>query len=96
MTPEELQGTVLKQQTKHASFKHIFNVCMESGCVSCNSGPVADALEAEIKKRGLEKTVAVKRVGCLCLCAQGPMIALDKGETLYKLVTPKDAPAMLD
>ncbi|MCL2646725.1 MAG: NADH-quinone oxidoreductase subunit NuoF [Phycisphaerales bacterium] len=96
MTPEDLHGTVLKQQAKHGNYQHVFNVCMESGCVSCNSAAVVEALEAEVKKRGLQKTVCIKRVGCLCSCAQGPMVALDKGDTLYKAVTAADAPAMLD
>jgi hypothetical protein len=57
---------------------------MESGCVSSRSDAVADAFGAEIKRRGIQGKVALKRVGCLCSCAQGPMVSLNGGMTLYK------------
>ena len=52
---------------------------MESGCMSSRSNLVADAPEAEVKKRNLDKKVCVNRVGCLCACSQGPMVACAEG-----------------
>ncbi|HVT80682.1 MAG TPA: NADH-quinone oxidoreductase subunit NuoF [Phycisphaerae bacterium] len=95
MTPEELSAIAVKAQEEHASYKHVLNVCMESGCVSSRSDAVADALDSEIKKRDLKGKCCIKRVGCLCSCAQGPMVSLGTGD-LYKEVTPEDAPALID
>jgi len=95
VTPEELSAIAVKEQEEHASYEHVLNVCMESGCVSSRSDAVADALDAEIKKRDLKGKCCIKRVGCLCSCAQGPMVSLGTGE-MYKGVAPEDAGAMID
>ena len=58
VNPEELAGIAKKQAEKHASYEHVFNVCMESGCVSSRSDAVADALNAEVKKQGTAKKYA--------------------------------------
>ena len=105
MTPEELAEMAQAKAEKLATFKHVLNVCMESGCVSSRSDAVADALDGEIKKRALGTQVCIKRVGCLCSCAQGPMVSLaaEGGggtaadvKTLYRCVTPDDAKDMVD
>ena len=98
MTPEELATIADKQKEKHASYEHIFNVCMESGCMSSRSDAVADALGKEVKDHGAGKKICVKRVGCLCSCAQGPMIAMSgckETPGMYKGVTPEDAREMV-
>jgi bidirectional [NiFe] hydrogenase diaphorase subunit len=95
MTPEELTTIAAKERDTHASYKHVLNVGRESGCVSSRSDSVADALDAEIKMRNLDG-VCVKRVGCICSCAQGPMVSLNGGQTLYKMVQPTDAPDVVD
>ena len=96
MTPEELSEMAEAKAQKHAAYRHVLNVCMESGCVSSRSDTVADALDDEIKKRDLGAKVCIKRVGCLCSCAQGPMVSLGDGKTLYKCVTAGDAGDVLD
>ncbi len=96
MTPEELQTLAARGQEKFAHYKHVLNVCMESGCVSSRSDTVADALDKEIAKRGAKEQICIKRVGCLCSCAQGPMVSQDDGKVLYKEVKAEDAGAILD
>ena len=76
VTPEELSEMAEAKAQKHAAYKHVLNVCMESGCVSSRSDAVADALDGEIKKRDWGDQVCMKRVGCLCSCAQGPMVSM--------------------
>src|SRR4051812_14792693 len=77
---------------------------MESGCVSSRSDAVAEALDGEIKKRGLKEKVCIKRVGCLCSCAAGPMVSV-AGEgaadaasvrALYQNVRAEDAAGLVD
>ena len=95
MSPEELLTMAATQRDEHEKHQHVLNVCMESGCISSRSDAVADALDAEVKRRGLDK-VCIKRVGCLCSCAQGPMVSVGSGETLYKSVTAEDVGDILD
>ncbi|MGN6367731.1 MAG: NADH-quinone oxidoreductase subunit NuoF [Phycisphaerae bacterium] len=96
MTPEELSTISAKARDEYAAYKQVFNVCTESGCMSSRSDAVAAALDGEIKKRDLGKKYCVKRVGCLCSCAQGPMVSLSTGKTMYKCVTPEDAGTILE
>jgi bidirectional [NiFe] hydrogenase diaphorase subunit len=95
VTPEDLTELELEKREKHAGYAHVLHVCMESGCMSSRSDNVAEALDAEVKKRNVKDTVCVKRVGCLCSCAQGPMVSLGTG-VLYKCVAASDAPDILD
>jgi bidirectional [NiFe] hydrogenase diaphorase subunit len=96
MNPEELVQIASDKKDQHEKYEQVIGVCMESGCVSSRSDAVADAIAAEIKRRGLGEKVALKRVGCLCSCAQGPMVSIDGGKTLYKAVAPEDANDILD
>ena len=41
MTPEELLDIEVEKKEKHSAYKHVLNVCMESGCVSSRSDAVA-------------------------------------------------------
>jgi bidirectional [NiFe] hydrogenase diaphorase subunit len=58
---------------------------------------VKDALEKEVTGRGLEGHCKVRGVGCLGLCAEGPLVNVEsKGEaTMYQHVTPQDAPDLV-
>jgi bidirectional [NiFe] hydrogenase diaphorase subunit len=78
MTPEELQKIALIEKESQAQCKHKVCVCMAAGCLSQKSDQVKDALDKEVAKRGLDKDVQVKGVGCLGLCAAGPLVAIDK------------------
>src|SRR5208282_3354931 len=66
------------------------NVCLAAGCLSCQSQGVKEAIDQEITKQGLEQRCKNKGVGCMGLCAEGPLISTDSG-ILYKRVTANDA-----
>jgi bidirectional [NiFe] hydrogenase diaphorase subunit len=53
-------------------------------------------LEAEVKKRGLESTVKVKGVGCLGLCAAGPLLNVMPANQMYKCLTKEHSAAIID
>src|SRR5581483_400515 len=94
MTPEELEQIAETERAAQKKFQHTVNVCVAAGCLSCQSQGVKDALDEEIKKRGTECT-QVKGVGCMGLCAEGPLVSTESG-TLYKHVAPNDAGEILD
>ena len=47
-------------------------VCGGTGCTSSHSGELIDALNANIKEKGLEEEIQVVRTGCFGLCAEMP------------------------
>jgi bidirectional [NiFe] hydrogenase diaphorase subunit len=65
--------------------------CMAAGCMSSNSQAVKDTLTATVKEAGLEDQVEVRGVGCMRLCCEGPLVAVDPKNDLYQKVTTDDA-----
>jgi bidirectional [NiFe] hydrogenase diaphorase subunit len=60
-----------------------------------NSNRLKEALEKEVTQRGLSGVCSVKGVGCLGLCAAGPLVSVEPDGTLYQKVAPQDAPEIV-
>ena len=72
-------------------------VCVAASCLSSRSGEVKSALESEVKAHGLEHKCKVKGVGCMGLCAAGPLVEVYSGKaTMYQAVVPEDAGAIVE
>jgi bidirectional [NiFe] hydrogenase diaphorase subunit len=95
MTPEELEQIAEDERAAQSQFPHRINVCLAAGCVSCQSLHVKEAIDREIASRGWEKKCQSKGVGCMGLCAEGPLVSIAAG-MLYQHVTPADAGEILD
>lgn len=95
MTPEELEQIAEGERAGRAEFSHRVNVCVAAGCISCQSQGVKDAIDKEIAQRGWQKQCQSKGVGCMGLCAEGPLVSTGTG-TLFQHVTPADASEILD
>ncbi|HZO99737.1 MAG TPA: (2Fe-2S) ferredoxin domain-containing protein, partial [Terriglobia bacterium] len=76
MTPEELGEIAATQEESQRQYKHRIHVCTAAGCLSSGSDKVKEALNKEVNSRGLEKQCLVKGVGCMGLCASGPLISV--------------------
>ena len=48
-----------------------------------------------LKEAGLEEEVEVRGVGCMRLCCEGPLVAVEPQNLLYQQVAPEDAPAIV-
>lgn len=90
MTPEELDQIADTEREEQKKFAHSINVCVAAGCMSCQSQGVKHAIDQEIKKQGLGERCRSKSVGCMGLCAEGPLVSTNNS-TLYKRVTANDA-----
>ncbi len=66
-------------------------VCAGTGCVSGKSYATAEALEKELRGRGLDEEVQVIRTGCQGFCAEGPIVIVQPDGVFYRGVTAKDA-----
>jgi bidirectional [NiFe] hydrogenase diaphorase subunit len=95
MTVEELDQIAVTENEARERTPHRVNVCVAAGCLSCQSQSVKDALDKEVGRRETATSCKIKGVGCMGLCAEGPLVSTDNG-TLYKRVSPTDAVALLD
>ncbi len=95
MTPEELIEIADSEHEAQSQFTQGVKVCVAAGCLSCQSQGVKDAFDQEIKRRGMEKRCQSKGVGCMGLCAEGPLVSTHDG-TMYKHVTAADVPEIVD
>src|ERR1700758_864879 len=95
MTPEELDEIAEEERGTQGQFQNRVNVCLAAGCISCQSQSVKDALDKEIANRGWQKKCQSKGVGCMGLCAEGPLVSTGAG-ALYQHVTASDAGTILD
>jgi len=95
MTPEELEQIAEDERAARSKFTQRVNVCVAAGCLSCQSQSVKDALDKEVNRRGAQDRCQVKGVGCLGLCAEGPLVSTNAG-VLYKHVAAGDEGEILD
>ena len=61
------------------------NVCMAAGCMSLESDRVLEALTAAAAEAGMDD-VAIRRVGCLGLCSNGPLVEIPETGRLFERV----------
>ena len=74
---DDLRVAANAQQDRQQQYGYCLRVCMAAGCVSQHSDSIKTALEDELKTRGLDELVQVKGVGCMGLCAAGPLVLLE-------------------
>jgi bidirectional [NiFe] hydrogenase diaphorase subunit len=65
--------------------------CAAAGCLPSGAIAVKEALDEAVASAGLTEQVQVSTVGCLRLCAHGPLVHLDPDGPLYERVRIEDA-----
>jgi bidirectional [NiFe] hydrogenase diaphorase subunit len=96
-----MNGDILREiaqtsQEREQQFQQSIHVCIAAGCLSQNGDKVLDALREEIKRRGLDDKYQAKGVGCLGLCAAGPLICVEPKQIYYEGVKVEDAAAIVE
>ena len=71
-------------------------VCGGTGCTSSHSNELIDALNENIKAKGLEEEVQVVRTGCFGLCALGPIMIVYPEGCFYSEVKKEDVPEIVE
>ncbi len=71
-------------------------VCGGTGCTSSHSGELIDALNANIKEKGLDEEIQVVRTGCFGLCALGPIMIVYPEGCFYSEVKLEDIPEIVE
>ena len=98
MNLDDLDDIAQAHRDSQAGITQEIRVCMAASCQSSGAEPVFNALaEASAERNQCQ----VKSVGCMGLCSAGPLVALAAPEqeltatTLYRDVTPQDAPEIV-
>ncbi len=84
MTPEELGEIAATQQDAVVKFKHRIHVCTAASCLSSGGDKVKQGLAKEVVNQKLEKQCQVKGVGCMGLCAKGPLVSVKPDNVMYQ------------
>jgi NADH:ubiquinone oxidoreductase subunit F (NADH-binding)/(2Fe-2S) ferredoxin/Pyruvate/2-oxoacid:ferredoxin oxidoreductase delta subunit len=71
-------------------------VCAGTGCVSCGAFEIRRALEAEVRRRGLEGEIQVVATGCNGFCERGPILLVQPDGVFYQKLTPADIPGLVE
>jgi len=96
MTIDELRQIAETERAAQKKYSYRVNVCIAAGCLSSGSDLVRDALKKEVAECGMQSEVLVKGVGCMGLCSEGPLVAVESAEgVLYAAVTPEQAPEII-
>lgn len=93
MIPDELKKVAQVELDRQQQSKGQVRICMAAGCMSCQSDKLKDALDATVKEKGL--SLEVKPVGCMGLCAQGPLVMTEPDHQLFQNVQPDQAGELL-
>ena len=95
MTLDELLEIREREQEELKKYAHRVNVSVAAGCLSLHSDQVLNVLRNEVVKQGKESTCKVTGVGCMGLCAAGPLVRCEPQHTYYRSV-PYDKPEILE
>jgi bidirectional [NiFe] hydrogenase diaphorase subunit len=88
MTLEELNEIARTEREKQAQVPQKIHVCMAAACLSQRSDQVKSELAEGLKARGHEGQCQIKGVGCMGLCAAGPLVSVEPKGNLYQKVQP--------
>src|SRR5579883_8536 len=95
MSPDELKHMAETETEAQAHVSNGVKVCLAAGCLSSQSQQVKDSLDKEVANRGWKDRCQIKGVGCMGLCAQGPLVSTGKG-VVYQRVSPDQSGEILD
>ncbi len=90
-SPEALEEFRKGILTKRNPERPCITICDAPNCHAFGKGKLVKALEDELKGRGLQDEVDVRRTGCLGFCEKGPIVIIQPEQICYVAVTAADA-----
>jgi NADH-quinone oxidoreductase subunit F len=90
---KKLQKSLLAERN---GIKKSIAICEGTGCHAYKSSAVADAFDSELKKRGLDKEIRLRRTGCHGFCERGPMAKIFPEKIFYFQVKPEDVAEIVE
>ena len=71
-------------------------ICAGTGCVSCGSFKVKEALEKEVRKQNLQDEVLIIATGCNGFCERGPILLVQPEGVFYQQLKVEDVPFLVE
>jgi len=71
-------------------------VCCGSSCKEGKAKKVRKRLAETVAERGLEQVIEIRETSCLKQCKRGPVVVLEKDDTRFDKVKPKQVEEVLD
>lgn len=90
-THDELVAIGEEERAQQAAYGKHIHVCTAASCLSMGSDKVLKALSDEVADSPHRDGCKVKGVGCMGLCAAGPLVTVEPDNVLYEKVQPADA-----
>lgn len=80
---------------------HVFVCTQQKGegapsCSAAGSSHILQALDHELRSRGLAASTQITTCGCLGLCDEGPMMIVYPEGVWYRRIKPEDVPEIVD
>ena len=72
---EDLAQISQAEKEAREAVPHQINVCVAASCLSLQSDKVKEELEKAVEAKGKKDCCKVRGVGCMGLCAAGPLVA---------------------
>mgnify|MGYP001552334346 CR=1 FL=1 len=91
MNLDNLTLIIEEENQVNSKYEHTIHICAGTGCASAKSMDLLKNLKAAIKAASVEETISPKMVGCMGLCAEGPVVSILPDDILYRQVQPEDA-----
>ena len=86
----------MEEHIKMDNFRANLMICGGTGCMAGGGLKVKQALDAELRKKGLEEEINIVITGCNGFCAQGPIMTVYPDGTFYEKLTPEDVPQIVE
>ena len=93
---DEVFDRARSARERNEAYDHTVRVCTAAGCRSSGSVAVKEAIEQRLHADGKHECCRVAGVGCMGLCAGGPLVKVDPDDVLYRDVGVDDVPALVD
>ncbi len=78
------------------NYKMHILVCGGTGCKASQSQELAEQLNIELQKHGIEDEAKVVLTGCFGFCEQGPIVKIIPDNTFYTKVSPQDSREIIE
>jgi NADH:ubiquinone oxidoreductase subunit F (NADH-binding)/(2Fe-2S) ferredoxin len=77
-------------------FRANLMLCAGTGCVASGTMKVKEALQRELKKKGLDEEIKIVLTGCNGYCAEGPVLSVYPEEIFYQKLTVEEIPKLVE
>jgi NADH:ubiquinone oxidoreductase subunit F (NADH-binding)/(2Fe-2S) ferredoxin/NAD-dependent dihydropyrimidine dehydrogenase PreA subunit len=96
LTLESFDAAAEQARRRHDGHRAAILICAATECVSAKSRAIRDALQQEIRRRGLENEVEVIATGCHGLCTHGPVCVVQPGGVFYERLRVDEVPHLVE